>query len=239
MSTKRQDIVDAATRLFARDGYHAVGIDRIISESGVAKMTMYRHFATKDELVAHVLTQRAQQSLTLMAEAVARKTSPIERLHEVFVWHERWLMARDFTEGMFAGALHEFHSHSVEIMRVAAAQKEHLQNFLQDIVTEIVPVRPADRVLARQLVMILDGAIQSAMAGDERHAAAQAWDIALKLVSAEIRAGTVKYEVGGGLIFHIHTSSLIIKTICIPEYVNHGCHDSPYPIGTRTYGTLT
>ncbi|CAE6854910.1 hypothetical protein R75461_07660 [Paraburkholderia nemoris] len=195
MSTKRQDIVNTATRLFARDGYHAVGIDRIISESGVAKMTMYRHFASKDELVTQVLTQRAQQSLTLMAEAVARKTSPIERLHQVFVWHERRLMARDFTEGMFAGALHEFHSHSVEIMRAAAAQKEHLQNFLQDIVTGIVPRRPSARLLARQLVMILDGAIQSAMAGDERHAAAQAWDIALRLVSSEMQAGTAEYGI--------------------------------------------
>ena len=167
-------------------------------------MTMYRHFASKDELVAQVLTQRAQQSLTLMAEAVARKTSPIERLHEVFVWHERRLMAQDFTEGMFAGALHEFHSHSVEIRRTAAAQKEHLQNFLQDIVTGIVPRRPSANLLARQLVMILDGAIQSAMAGDERHAAAQAWDIALRLVSSEMRAGMAEYGVWAPDFPHSH-----------------------------------
>jgi len=41
MLNKRQAILDTATRLFYAHGYHAVGIDRIIAEAGVAKMTMY------------------------------------------------------------------------------------------------------------------------------------------------------------------------------------------------------
>jgi AcrR family transcriptional regulator len=186
-STKKQDIVDTATRLFAKDGYHAVGIDRIIEESGVAKMTMYRNFSSKDDLVAEVLIQRAQQALASMTDAARKKVVPLERLHEVFVWHERWFKARDFTGCMFVGAFAEFHSQPGEIMRVTMAQKVGLRHFLQNLLMEAVPHVVAER-LARQLVMLLDGAILSAMAGDRKNAASEAWDVAEKLISTEVRA---------------------------------------------------
>jgi AcrR family transcriptional regulator len=185
-STKKQDIVDTATRLFAKDGYHAVGIDRIIDEAGVAKMTMYRNFSSKDDLVAEVLTQRAHQALASMTDAAGKKTIPLDRLHEVFVWHERWFKARDFTGCMFVGAFSEFHSQPGEIMRVTVAQKAGLRLFLQNLLIDVVP-RPVAERLARQLVMLLDGAILSAMAGDRKNAANDAWDVAEKLISTEVR----------------------------------------------------
>ncbi|TIS00496.1 MAG: helix-turn-helix transcriptional regulator, partial [Mesorhizobium sp.] len=54
-SAKRQHVVDTAYSLFKRDGFHATGIDRIIAEANIAKMTMYRHFPAKDELIVAVL----------------------------------------------------------------------------------------------------------------------------------------------------------------------------------------
>eukprot|EP01031_Cornospumella_fuschlensis_P009142 gene9142-11228_t len=47
----RDRILVTAHDLFYRDGIRATGIDRIIAESGVAKLTFYRHFPSKDELV--------------------------------------------------------------------------------------------------------------------------------------------------------------------------------------------
>ena len=55
MKEKRQILIDTATRLFSQDGYHAVGIDRILAEAGVAKMTLYKYFPSKKELVVEVL----------------------------------------------------------------------------------------------------------------------------------------------------------------------------------------
>ena len=52
---KRQHIIETAYLLFKRHGYHATGIDRIIAEANVAKMTMYRHFPGKDGLIVEVL----------------------------------------------------------------------------------------------------------------------------------------------------------------------------------------
>ena len=54
----RERIIDSAERLFYRHGVRAVGIDRIIAEAGVAKMTLYNHFKSKDELILSVLIHR-------------------------------------------------------------------------------------------------------------------------------------------------------------------------------------
>ena len=43
-SERRDHLVQTALRLFQSNGFHATGIDRIIAESGVAKMTLYKHF---------------------------------------------------------------------------------------------------------------------------------------------------------------------------------------------------
>ena len=54
----RDHILDTAKRLFYRDGFRATGIDRIVAESGVAKMSLYRHFPSKDDLIAAFLDWR-------------------------------------------------------------------------------------------------------------------------------------------------------------------------------------
>ena len=57
-STKRDHLIDTALELFSRDGFQATGIDKILKESGVAKMTLYNHFKSKDELILAVLRRR-------------------------------------------------------------------------------------------------------------------------------------------------------------------------------------
>jgi len=47
-ASKRQQVVDKAGELFSKHGFHPVGVDWIIDESGVARMTLYRHFAGKE-----------------------------------------------------------------------------------------------------------------------------------------------------------------------------------------------
>ena len=59
-SDARQRILETAERLFYANGVRSVGIDRIIAESDVAKMTLYNHFASKDELILEVLRYREE-----------------------------------------------------------------------------------------------------------------------------------------------------------------------------------
>lgn len=70
-------VLDAATRLFYAEGVHAVGVDRIIAEAGVAKATFYHHFRTKDDLVAAYVTdqcRRQQRAAAALAGGPPRAT---------------------------------------------------------------------------------------------------------------------------------------------------------------------
>ena len=84
MSEKKKALIETATRLFSRFGFHAVGIDRIIAESRVAKMTMYKHFPSKSRLVIEVLNEQGAALAAGIAAATAAHTDALDKLHAVF-----------------------------------------------------------------------------------------------------------------------------------------------------------
>jgi AcrR family transcriptional regulator len=97
----RERILTAAYELFSRRGIRAVGTDSVIDRAAVAKATLYRHFATKNDLVLAVL-QRREEIWThglIEAQSEQRGSTPEERLLAIFdVMHE-WFQLRDGYEG--------------------------------------------------------------------------------------------------------------------------------------------
>src|SRR5262245_48026168 len=71
-SEARRRILETADRLFYEEGIRAVGIDRIIAEAGVAKATLYSHFASKDDLILAVLEHRESCVSEFFREAMER-----------------------------------------------------------------------------------------------------------------------------------------------------------------------
>lgn len=67
-SQARRRVLDTATSLFYAEGVHAVGIDRIILEAGVAKATFYNHFPSKDELVRAYIEEQDQLGRAAVAQ---------------------------------------------------------------------------------------------------------------------------------------------------------------------------
>lgn len=74
----RERILQAARELFYRDGIRAVGVEAIAAAAGTNKMTLYRHFASKDELVAAYLQELADQGEALWDEARAKHPGDAE-----------------------------------------------------------------------------------------------------------------------------------------------------------------
>lgn len=97
----RERILSVAYELFSRRGIRAVGTHEVIERAGVAKATLYRHFATKNDLVLAVL-QRREQIWThglIEAQSERRGESPEQQLLAIFdVLHE-WFQHRDGYEG--------------------------------------------------------------------------------------------------------------------------------------------
>ncbi|SOX53330.1 TetR/AcrR family transcriptional regulator [Mycobacterium ahvazicum] len=97
----RERILNAAYELFSRRGIRAVGTDEVIDRAGVAKATLYRHFATKNDLVLTVLERREEiwTHGLIEAQSEQRGTTPEEQLLAIFdVMHE-WFHLRDGFEG--------------------------------------------------------------------------------------------------------------------------------------------
>jgi AcrR family transcriptional regulator len=80
----RERLLTAAGELFYRQGIRAVGVDAIAEAAGTNKMTLYRHFPSKDELVAEYLRQTAKQADKCWGRY--RETHPGDALAQVRAW---------------------------------------------------------------------------------------------------------------------------------------------------------
>lgn len=100
-ASARERILGAAYDLFSRRGIRAVGTDEVIDRAGVARATLYRHFATKDDLVLAVL-QRREQVWThglIEQQSELRGNTPEEQLLAIFDVLHDWFQNRDGYEG--------------------------------------------------------------------------------------------------------------------------------------------
>jgi AcrR family transcriptional regulator len=97
----RERILTAAYELFSRRGIRAVGTDEVIERAGVAKATLYRHFATKNDLVLAVLQRREELWTHGLIEEQSRQrgNTPEEQLLAIFDVMHDWFQLRDRYEG--------------------------------------------------------------------------------------------------------------------------------------------
>jgi AcrR family transcriptional regulator len=181
MNDKRQAILVTATQLFSKYGYHSVGVDLIIKESGVAKMTMYRYFPSKEELVAEVLALRDQECAASLAAFVSRADTALDRVQAIFEWHTRWFQEASFSGCMFAHAAAEFHEKSSPIHQAAAKQKRSLAKYIENELRQLVSAHKA-KSLSGTYVMLLDGAIIAAEVLGQKTSAERAWETARSLL---------------------------------------------------------
>jgi AcrR family transcriptional regulator len=152
-----------AERLFYRDGFRIVGIDTLLAEAGVAKMTLYKHFASKEDLIVAVLVKRDLRFRASIATAVeAAGKSPVRRLLAVFDWHEHWFGTDEFRGCAFIRALSEYPDPTHEIHRVSWQHKLSIQASLAELARAAGAKNPTS--LSETLNMLLDGAIIAAHA---------------------------------------------------------------------------
>lgn len=181
---KRQTILETALRLFCAYGYQAVGIDRVILESGVAKMTMYKYFASKNTLIAAVLQERDERFLWSLEHFVAQCSEPAERLRALFLWHHRWFRESSFHGCMFINAVAEFPEEEHPVRQVAIQHKKRLQEYIASLFAPLLAEDAAQR-LALQCAMLLDGATIAAQISVNNDAAFLAWRSATGLLQQE------------------------------------------------------
>jgi AcrR family transcriptional regulator len=180
----REQILDAAYELFSRGGIRAVGIDSIVERSGVARMTLYRHFASKDELVLEFLQRREEiwTKAWLQGEVVRRAVSPTDQLLAVFDVFDGWFRQDGFEGCSFINVLLEIADATDPIHRASVMYLEHIRSFLRVLATEAGACDPDG--FARQWHILMKGSIVAAGEGD-RDAALRARQLGELLLARE------------------------------------------------------
>lgn len=153
-SPKRAALLSTAERLFYEQGFHATGIDRIVAEAGVVRMTLYNHFSSKGALVAAVLKARHTRFLASLDTAVGRAPEGGATLALVEA-HNQW--NRDFSRHgcIQSKAMAEFEEHDVEIHNQAVQAKKDLLDRIQSALAR--DGLPGPEALARRIFLVLEG----------------------------------------------------------------------------------
>jgi AcrR family transcriptional regulator len=171
MSDGRERILDTAYELFSKHGTRAVGVDRIITEAGTAKMTLYRNFASKDELILAFLAAREERWTRgwLQAEVAQRATDPADRLLAIFDVFGEWFARPDFEGCSFINVMLEL-TDRADPGRVASVEYlSVIREFLAGL-AEAAGVGDAE-AFAHQWHILMKGSIVAAAEGDARAAA--------------------------------------------------------------------
>lgn len=180
-SEARQRLVVAADRLFYQDGIRTVGIDRVIAEAGVAKMTLYTHFPSKDDLILAVLKFREECVLEFFRSAVEHHTlRKKNKLRAFFAALQDWFESPKFRGCAFQNAAVELADPAHAATQFVRDHKRRFADFLRDLVEESIGKAAAKLVPA--IALLVEGAVVTAVVQGTPAAASVAREAAIRLV---------------------------------------------------------
>jgi AcrR family transcriptional regulator len=184
----RDRILDTATELFYQEGVRAVGVDLVVEQSGVAKTSLYRHFATKDDLVAAVLERDDARYWSSWDKIANRqKADPRAELKAHLQWIAHDIAGPKYRGCPFLNVATEFPAPDHPARAVAARHKAELRRRLGALARQM-GVRKAD-ALADQLVLLVDGAYVNGQLLGKKGPAHSLVPAALAVISAAETAG--------------------------------------------------
>src|SRR5215218_9882776 len=172
----RERVLETAYELFSRHGTRAVGVDRIIAESGVAKMTLYRNFASKDELILAFLARREERwtRAWLQADIERRAHTASARMLAIFDTFGEWFAREDFEGCSFINVMLEVTDTAHPVREASVLHLANIRDFLRELAAA-AGIVDADGV-ARQWHILMKGSIVAAAEGDA-HAAVRAREL--------------------------------------------------------------
>lgn len=175
-SAARERILRTAHDLFYRDGIRATGIDRVIAEAQVTKVTFYRHFRSKDQLIREFLEYRHQRWMSWFVDALARHGARPSAIAEAL---QEWVQKPEFRGCAFINVVAEMPDGGSQIATIARNHKEDMRRAIE----QVLPPSPRRAQIASSLSLAFDGAIVRAqMDGTDEHAVAGLKEVARALL---------------------------------------------------------
>jgi AcrR family transcriptional regulator len=181
--TVRRDILLTASRLFYAHGIHAVSADRILAAAAISKVTFYRHFATKDDLVVAYLENLSARERQVTDAAMDRFS---DEPHALVTWFARAVGAQSCRPGFrgcaFINAASEYPDAASPVRRAVGEHRAWFRSVLVDVATRLGAERPD--AVADQLVVLRDGLLVSGYLGERPEILASGFVVAVDSVVA-------------------------------------------------------
>jgi AcrR family transcriptional regulator len=156
-SNAKLRLIETANRLFYRDGIRAVGIDKIIAEADVAKMTLYTHFKSKDDLIVEVLKHREESVSAYFTAAMNRNRKKGDGIDALFAALKEWVSSPSFRGCAFINAAVELADATHPGTKFVREQKKRFVAMLGSVVESSVGKR--DDATLTGISLLIEGAI--------------------------------------------------------------------------------
>ena len=181
----REHIIATASGLFQTRGINATGVDTIVAAADIAKMTLYKYFRTKEELVMEVISLRSREFYEWLNARLNKVShNPTEKLQNLFDCIEEWLKNPECKGLPFLKASAEFPQQDSPINQLSAELAQEFQLYLTQLATEAGAKSPES--LGQQLSMLIEGAILSEQLNKGSGALGFAREAALLLIRASL-----------------------------------------------------
>ena len=182
--TPKDKVFQTAAKLFYQNGYRAIGVDTIAAESGIGKMTLYRHYPSKDDLITAYLKDSNELFWVNFEELTKDALSAREKLLAFFESLQEYVKQPECYGCPFLHVATEFPATDHAGHQVALEHKQSVRARFFQLVKE-AGAKKAD-VLADQLFLLMDGAYMAARMFGTKNPAANVAAAARTLIDAAI-----------------------------------------------------
>lgn len=160
MSSLKSKILDVATDLFQTRGINSTGVDTIVAVAGTTKMTLYKYFTSKENLIIEVLEKGHQDFQTWLSDKLnSNSKNPSEKLQKLFDFIEEWVTSPNFQGMGFIKASAEFPNEENPIHQLSSQQSREFKQYISKLAHE-AHIKD-DEGLALQLSLLFEGAMQA------------------------------------------------------------------------------
>jgi len=160
----KRRILETANTLFYDEGIRSVGVDRLISESGVTKATFYKHYGSKDRLILEYITGRDVMMRGFIDQIIAGASSPEYSIRALVDTIVTGIEGPGFRGCPFINAAMEFTDSRHPVRQVVAEHREWYAARVADVFREAGHPLPGDA--GDEFILARDGAMTGGYAGD-------------------------------------------------------------------------
>lgn len=179
---KREFLLQTAEAIFSKEGFKGVSVDRVLADAGVAKMTLYKGFKSKNALICETLRRRGDRLAAHLETFIVRAGPRAEdQILSCFDGMQDWSRRPDFNGCYFVSALNEYSDSQNEIGEIA---RQYKMRFLDRLYSLCLPLDLAQpESVPKSLFMLIEGATVTHMSLGDKESYARAKAIAAQLLT--------------------------------------------------------